>query len=194
MRRITPAFVVVITLCATQVARANDLLALSGNAKDASASDILKDVTATSPIKDDITFTGPGKGDETATSPTNESESVVPFVRLQPRSKSLTGASVLRSLHIGLAASQIYDVYSTTTAIRRGAIEANPLMKNIVSSRAAFIALKVAMTAGPIYEAEKLWKKNHRFAAIALMAASNGIMMAVAAHNTRVINNAVTVR
>jgi len=82
------------------------------------------------------------------------------------------------------------DVYSTSKALRHGAIERNPLLQNTVGNRALFIGLKVAMTAGPVYEAEKLWRNHHRIGAIALMAASNGIMMGVAAHNSSIIKRA----
>jgi hypothetical protein len=136
-------------------------------------------VTSASPVKDAGT---------TETTP-------APFVHVEePRTGQFAGATVLRSLHVGLALSQAYDVYSTTHALKRGAIEVNPLLKDTVTSRMAFIGLKVAMTAGPIYEAEKLWRKKHRVAAIALMAAANGIMLAVAARNAHVMDNAVTVR
>ncbi len=145
-------------------------------------------MTSTSPVKDDDVVT--------SVSPVRDSETTIaPFVRThQPRFGSMAGATALRSLHVGLIASQAYDVYSTTHAIRRGAVEMNPLLKDTVRSRVAFVALKVAVTAGPIYEAEKLWRKNHKIAAIALMAASNGIMMAVARHNSSVMKNAVTVK
>ena len=145
-------------------------------------------VTSSSPVKDDdvVTAVSPGRDSETT---------AAPFVRIHPpRFGSLAGATALRSLHVGLIASQVYDVYSTTHALRRGAIEVNPLLKDTASSRVAFIALKVAVTAGPIYEAEKLWRRNHKLGAIALMAASNGIMMAVAMHNSSVMKNAVTVK
>lgn len=183
MRRFALA-VVLSTLVATPVARANDLLASVEKAKDPIAADTPKDVTATSPVKDDVT----------AKSPMKDSETVAPFVRLQPPSGSLAGATVLRSLHVGLGLAQAYDVYSTTHALRRGAIEVNPLLQNTVASRAAFIGLKIAMTAGPIYEAEKLWRSHHRVGAIALMAAANGIMMGVAKHNAAVMQNAVTIK
>jgi hypothetical protein len=196
MRRIALPLVLSI-LVATPVARANDLIASGEAAQERLAADTPRDViTSTSPVRDDITSVSPVKDDITAVSPVKEEESVAPFVRLQTprRPASLAGATLLRSLHVGLAVSQAYDVYSTTTAIRRGAVELNPLLKSTVGSRAAFIGLKVAMTAGPIWEAEKLWKKNHRVAAIALMAASNGIMMAVAKHNASVLKNAVIVK
>jgi len=187
MRR-TALVAVVSTLIATPVARANDLAGFGEAAQERIAADTPKDVTATSPVKDDnVTSTSPVKNAEAETTP-------APFVRMQPRSGSLAGITTLRSLHVGLAVTQAYDVYSTTSAISRGAVEMNPLLKNTVKSRAAFIALKVAVTAGPIWEAEKLWRNNHRVGAIALMAASNGIMLAVAAHNAAVMRNPVTVR
>src|SRR5687767_11100917 len=126
MRRI--ALVVVIsTLVAAPVARANDLMLSTGKSADATT-DAPKDVTATSPVKDD---------DVTSISPIKDSETTIaPFVRIaQPRAGSLASATVLRSLHVGLAVSQAYDVYSTTAAIRRGAVEMNPLLKNTVKSR-----------------------------------------------------------
>ena len=181
MRRI-PLAIAISTLFATQVA-----------AQAVTSTSPLRDgvVTSTSPVKDDdvVTSVSPVRDSETPIAP------VAPFVRIhQPRFGALAGATTLRSLHVGLIVSQAYDVYSTTHAIRRGAVELNPLLKDTVGSRVAFAAVKVAVTAGPIYEAEKLWRKNHKVAAIALMAASNGIMLAVAKHNSSVMKNAVTVK
>lgn len=173
MRRIALA-VVFSTVFATQAVRANDAVTSDDKAKDP--------ITAVSPVKD----AAPNSG--------NEAQALVPALRLPTSPGSFVGATAFRSLHVGLALSQAYDVYSTTRALRLGAIEKNPLLQNTVGSRAAFIGLKVAMTAGPIYEAERLWRSHHRIGAIALMAASNGVMMAVAAHNASVMNNAVTVR
>ncbi len=198
MRRIALA-IAISTLFATRVSAANDVLPTTGTPAAATTADTPQVVTATSPVRDNVvTSTSPVKNDDvvTSVSPARESETTIaPFVRTQqPRTRSIAGATALRSLHVGLIASQAYDVYSTTHAIRRGAIEVNPLLKNTVGSRFAFVALKVVVTAGPIYEAEKLWRRNHRVAAIALMAASNGIMMAVAKHNSGVMRNAVTVK
>ena len=197
MRRI-PLALAFTTLFTTQVA-ANDVLPATGAPADATTADTPQVVTATSPLRDAVmTSTSLVKDDDVVTSisPLRDSETTIaPFVRThQPRFGSIAGATVLRSLHVGLAVSQAYDVYSTTHALRRGAIEVNPLLKNTVSSRVAFIAIKAAVTAGPIYEAEKLWRRNHKIGAIALMAASNGIMLAVAKHNSSVMKNAVTVK
>ena len=71
----------------------------------------------------------------------------------------MAGATALRSLHVGLIASQAYDVYRRRTQ-SVGRHRMNPLLKDTVRSRFAFVAIKVAVTAGPIYEAEKLWRKN----------------------------------
>ena len=165
--------VVFSTMFATHAARANDF----------ATSDDDKIITSTSPVKDDVTATSPVKDEGESTAPS-------PFVRLQPRSGSFAGASLLRSMHVSLGALQVYDVYSTQKAMRHGAVERNPLLQNTVANRAAFVGLKIAMTVGPIYEAEKLWRNHHRIGAIALMAASNGIMMGVAAHNASVIRQA----
>ena len=172
MRRVALA-VVFTTVFATQAARANDVAASDDKAKDA--------ITSESPVKDSADS---GKGSATTAT----------ALKLQPSLATVTGAAVLRSLHVGLALAQAYDVYSTSKALDRGAVEVNPLLRNMVANRGAFIGLKIAMTAGPIYEAEKLWRSHHRIGAIALMAASNGLMMAVAAHNANIMNNAVTVR
>src|SRR5262245_11875669 len=129
------------------------------------------------------------------TAKSNESDdNLAPTVKLAPSKASFFGASALRSMYGSLAVLQAYDVYSTKKAMASGAIERNPLLQGTVANRAAFIGLKVAMTAGPIYEAEKLWRNHHRLGAIALMAASNGIMMGVAAHNASVIRKAEALR
>ena len=175
MRRIALA-VVFSTLFPIHAARANDAVASDDKAKDPIVSGTPKDAAAPDPAK--------------------ETDTLVPAKRPpQPSgSESLAGVAVLRSLHVGLVVSQAYDVYSTTQALRRGAVEVNPLLQNTVASRAAFIGLKVAITAGPIYEAERLWRNHHRFGAIALIAAANAIMMGVAVHNTEIMNHAVRVR
>lgn len=173
MRRIALA-VAFSTLFAANAARANDGLAGADRAKDPVAVDTATDIVAKDVVAKD--------------------DNVAPPVRMEQKSGSLAGISVLRSLHAGLAVAQVYDVYSTQQAISRGAVEMNPLLKRTVGSRAAFITIKAAMTIGPIYEAERLWKNQHRMGAIALMAAANGIMLGVAAHNAAVMNNAVIVR
>jgi len=81
-----------------------------------------------------------------------------------------------------------YDAFLTLGALKAGASEANPLMKPIVTrSPAAFLALKAGMTAASIASAERLWKQRHRKSAVLVMVLSNGMMAAIAAHNTAVV-------
>ena len=93
----------------------------------------------------------------------------------------------LPGLYAGSALLQGYDAYSTLSALKSGATEANPLMRGITKSPVAFVALKAGVTAGSIMGAERLWKDNHRTAAVLMMIASNGMMAAVAAHNSAVL-------
>ena len=168
MRTIALA-VVFSTLFAASAARVNDFVTSDDKTMDSVAADSPKDgVTDAATKANDVT----------------------PPLKLRPAGGSFVGASALRSMYVSLGVLQAYDVYSTTTAIRHGAVERNPLRQKTVGNRALFIGLKVAMTAGPVYEAEKLWRNHHRIGAIALMAASNGIMMGVAAHNASVIKQA----
>ena len=93
----------------------------------------------------------------------------------------------LPALYGGSIALQGYDAYSTLSALKSGASEANPLMNGITRSPLAFVALKAGLTTASIVGAEQLWKDHHRVAAIVMMAASNGMMAAVAAHNNAVL-------
>lgn len=168
MRRFALAVVLSI-LVAPSAARANDFITSDDKTMDSVAVDAPKDADGPAAAKDD---------------------QVAPPLKLKPASGSLAGASALRSMYVSLGVLQAYDVYSTTKALRNGAVERNPLLRGTVGNQALFIGLKAAMTAGPIYQAEKLWRNHHRIGAIALMAASNGIMMTVGAHNASVIRRA----
>ena len=96
--------------------------------------------------------------------------------------------SILTALYGGSAALQAFDAFSTLKALKGGAVEANPLMKGVVGNPGAFIAIKATVTGASILAAEQMWRNNHRVAAIVMMAASNGIMAVVAAHNASVLN------
>lgn len=96
--------------------------------------------------------------------------------------------ALLPSMYATSAFLQGYDAFSTMKALKNGAHEANPVMKAIVKNPAAFIAVKAGVTTASIMAAEQLWKSNHRMGAIGLMIASNAMMGAVAAHNSRVIS------
>ena len=102
----------------------------------------------------------------------------------RPLSAPATAVSVLS---VSLAALQAYDVFSTTTALRRGCVEANPVMKGIAGNSIALGAVKAGTTTAAIYVAHRLWRRNRRGQAIALMAVTNGLMAGVALRNASVL-------
>jgi hypothetical protein len=61
-------------------------------------------------------------------------------------------------------------------------------MKGITNNPVAFIGLKAGVTMMSIVAAERMWKENNRLGAILTMAATNGFMAAVAAHNSAVLH------
>jgi hypothetical protein len=95
---------------------------------------------------------------------------------------------VLPALYATSAALQGYDAFSTLSALQNGAHEANPLMKSVVKSPAAFVAMKTGVTAASIMAAEQLWKNHHRMGAVGMMIATNVMMGMVAAHNSHVLS------
>ena len=90
--------------------------------------------------------------------------------------------AALPILYTMLGAVQAWDVYSTSAALKAGAVEANPLVAPVVSNSGRMLGLKLATAGTTIFFAERLWKKN-RMAAIVMMTAINGATAAVAARN-----------
>jgi len=89
-------------------------------------------------------------------------------------------------LYVSFSGLQVLDIHSTTRAIDRGAVEANPVLRGVVGNQAGLVALKAAGTAGIIYASEKMWKRN-RTASIIFMVASNSAMAWVVQHNYRAV-------
>jgi hypothetical protein len=111
-----------------------------------------------------------------------------PTIRLTlPVVTTPTRPAALPLLYVSLAGLQAYDVYSTRTALSRGGYEANPLMGGVANSTTGLVVVKAVSTAGTIFIAERLWKKN-RVAAIMTMVVANGVMAAVAMNNARTLN------
>ena len=88
----------------------------------------------------------------------------------------------LMPLYLSYATLQALDIHSTMRALDRGAVEANPLMKNLTASPASLVAVKAAGAAGVLYTTEQLWKKNPT-AAVVFMIAANSAMAWVVQHN-----------
>jgi hypothetical protein len=94
----------------------------------------------------------------------------------------VTRPAVLTSLEAAFAGLQVFDVHSTLRAISHGGVEANPVMSPLVSSPAAVIASKAAVTLGVFYVSEKLWHRHKVSAILTLLALDSGYAM-IAAHN-----------
>ncbi len=95
--------------------------------------------------------------------------------------------AALLPLYAGFVALQGYDTYSTLSAIRKGAVEVNPLMTGVTKQPALFVAVKGATTFGSIYAAERLWRKNRKAAAITTIVVANAMVAVVAARNASVL-------
>ncbi len=92
----------------------------------------------------------------------------------------------LMPLYVSFAALQVFDAHSTTRAIRRGASEANPVMRGLADKPAGMLAVKAAGTAGVIYAGEKMWRRN-KTAAVVFMLAANSALAWVVQHNYRAV-------
>jgi hypothetical protein len=95
--------------------------------------------------------------------------------------------AALPALYVGLASLELYDGFTTTAGVHRGAAEANPLVGGAAGNGPALWAIKGGATVGVIYLTERLWRQHHRSQAIGVMLASNGVMAVVAARNTRAL-------
>jgi Domain of unknown function (DUF5658) len=93
-----------------------------------------------------------------------------------------TRPASLIPLYASFAAVQGIDIHSTYSGLERGGREANPILGTVVGSPAAFIAVKAGATAGTIYLAEKIWKRNRK-AAIITMIGANIAYGVIASHN-----------
>ena len=109
--------------------------------------------------------------------------------QVTPLARDATPASSQRPsplvpLYVSFGALQVLDAQSTSQALARGGVEANPLVKGFAGNDAAMLAVKAAGTAGVIYASEKMWKRNRK-AAVIFMVAANAGMAWVVQHNYR---------
>jgi hypothetical protein len=103
--------------------------------------------------------------------------------------RSPSRGPVLPALYVGLAALNVYDGLSTTTATKHGARERNSLMAGIAQHPVALWTVKAGVTTASIVAAERLWRQHRRGSAIGMMIVSNGLMAVVAAQNAAVIRS-----
>ena len=94
--------------------------------------------------------------------------------------------SALMPMYISFATLQVLDAHSTSRALDRGAVEANPVMRGLAGNTAGMLAVKAAATTGVVYSAERIWRKN-KTAAVVFMLAANSAMAWVVQHNYRTV-------
>jgi hypothetical protein len=111
---------------------------------------------------------------------------ILPNVSATARTSRNRRPASLVPLYVSFGALQVLDAHSTSRALGRGAVEANPLMKPFAGSGAGLLAVKAAGTAGVIYASEKMWKKN-KVAAVVFMVAANSAMAWVVQNNYRAV-------
>ena len=110
---------------------------------------------------------------------------VPPFVLGAP---PLRRPAMLPALYASFIALEAFDGYSTSRGLSAGAVESNPVVRWSVQHPVTLWAVKGAAAAGSIYVAERLWRRNRRGQAIAVMILSNAVMGVVAARNVSAIN------
>lgn len=120
---------------------------------------------------------------EPQAAPLSSPQTSMPIQRTPPPTRS--GSGGMMALYASTAAMQVLDIHSTMAGLNSGAAEANPLMGGVTKSPAGMIAVKAAVTAGTIFAAQKLAKRN-KPAAIAMLVAINSAYAMIAVHNYRV--------
>jgi len=88
-------------------------------------------------------------------------------------------------LYVTMGVLQGFDIYTTSTAVSRGAVEANPAMQAVAGRPWASTVVKAAATATSIFFIERAWKQNRKGAVI-LATAINVATAVVVARNTQV--------
>jgi hypothetical protein len=113
-----------------------------------------------------------------------------PETRTWPAPRVFTSRGpVLPFLYVSLVGLQGYDGYSTTVGLQKGAVEGNGFMTTLVTHPAALWAVKGGTAVASIYAAERLWRQGRRGQAIAVMIASNALMVGVAANNASIVRS-----
>jgi len=121
--------------------------------------------------------------DKEALNVTDAGGVIVPMAPMPDLPKAERPA-MLPALYVTLGAMQAWDAYSTRSAINAGAREANPTAAAFTTHAGSMLGLKAATTAGTIFFAERMWRKN-KVGAVIMLVAINGATAAVSMHNMR---------
>lgn len=114
----------------------------------------------------------------------DDEQAIVPTVYPRPRDPR---RAVLSSLDLATGVVQGYDGFLTLRVVRAGGIETNPLVKPVVGSQGAMMAVKVAAAVSTVIGVESLWRRDHRVGAIVASVIANSAMAMVAHHNAKVL-------
>lgn len=115
---------------------------------------------------------------------TSAGGAIVPMAPISNYSPKLDRPTILPALYATLGMMQVWDVYSTRAALQAGAREANPAAAPFTGNAASMLGMKAVTTAGTIFFAERMWKKN-KIGAVMMLVAINGATAAVSMHNMR---------
>lgn len=115
---------------------------------------------------------------------TNAGGVIVPMAVMSDYSPKVERPAILPALYVTLGVMQAWDIHSTRTALQAGAREANPTAVAASGNAASLLGLKAATTAGTIFFAERMWKKN-KVGAVLMLVAINGATAAVSMQNMR---------
>jgi hypothetical protein len=115
---------------------------------------------------------------------TNAGGVIVPMAPMSDYRPTVNRPAILPALYVTLGAMQALDVYSTRAALQAGAREANPTAAPFTGNAMSMFGMKAATTAGTIFFAERMWKKN-KVGAVIMLVAINGATAAVSMHNMR---------
>jgi hypothetical protein len=107
-------------------------------------------------------------------------------IELIPRRAETPLAGALTSAYGSLVLLQTLDAHSTLRALDSGLVEANPVMRWIVSRGPALVAAKSAAAAGTVFFAEQIRKRSPR-AAMLFITLINAAYTAVVIHNYRAV-------
>lgn len=127
---------------------------------------------------------GPGSADGRRTALAVHPIALPMVPPLPPATRRAAGGESrwLPALYVGFGVLQALDAHSTLRAVEGGHRERNPVVAPLAHRPGAMVGLKAATTAGTIYLAHRLGRRN-RVAAIVLMVAMNSAYGAIVAAN-----------
>lgn len=164
------------------------VLALSG-AAPAQAQELMTANVVASTVLFPVAPMAPTPLSLAAEATTAAAQARTPSISRSDFGRGIKRPSLLPAMYAAQIALQALDAHSTYSAINRGAVEANPLMKGVVGNKGAMMAVKAGVAASTIFLAEKMWKRGNRVGAIATMLIANSVTALVVSNNYKVASS-----